>query len=846
MPPTATPESTVADPPGRLAAARHLLRGFLGLLAEDEAPAVPSGIDPEKLDRLSAGLNLIHRHLAEPDALASAAGIVFVTPDGRALLVRRSDTGDHAGEWAFPGGGIEDNDADAESAARREALEELGRDCPLGETALAVLDRRTSADGVDFTTFLHPVASEFAPQLNDEHTEHLWANLDDPPEPLHPGAALTLARLHGEDDGEEVEDEDPEARVADPGELPPGALLHGHPVKALRHGEWSYAQDLLEAAARQARLRGRTDLARRVDEIRAREFPPAADATQLHTRDASSPHYWETAKAGAVGTGPKELAMSREVKRDLGQDWSLTAALDNAAMAFDRDSAREKDADGRLKIAEANISKANVCPYYGREIPDYEKLGLDPARKYRLLRDPEELRKAVGTFNLLPILSEHRPTDVDSHPQELTVGSTGTDADFDGTYLKNSLVFWPRAAIDDIESNAKKQLSCAYRYRADMTPGEHEGEPYDGVMRDLVGNHVALVKEGRAGPDVMVADAMPKGMALDSKENVVMANKPKLAPRALIVAGALHGYLRPRMAADQKLDFLPGVLKDVTAKNFATQRPVITAAITAAVKGKLATDADVEDLGELLEAMEKDREGMDDLEPNAAVPAMQPDLEQKPVMDSPMLMAKIKEFLADKLPPETLAQLDALAVPDDGIDEATMNPEEKQLWEDRAADARARLGRDETPEERAEREKGEKAMDAKRARDSGRAMDRRAMDNAITTAVAAVEGRTESRVRDAVATERRNQREIREAVTFVRPWVGELAMDAAESSADVYRAALTGLGVKLDGVPPEAFRVILENHPRPGASPTRRVAQDGAPGKGFFDRFPEAKRIGLS
>jgi hypothetical protein len=41
-----------------------------------------------------------------------------------------------------------------------------------------------------------------------------------------------------------------------------------------------------------------------------------------------------------------------------------------------------------------------------------------------------------------------------------------------------------------------------------MTPGvSPQGEKYDGVMRDIVGNHVALVKEGRAGADVVVGDS---------------------------------------------------------------------------------------------------------------------------------------------------------------------------------------------------------------------------------------------------------------------------------------------------------------------------------------------------
>ncbi|ELS1201781.1 DUF2213 domain-containing protein [Escherichia coli] len=181
-------------------------------------------------------------------------------------------------------------------------------------------------------------------------------------------------------------------------------------------------------------------------------------------------------------------------------------------LAFDKATVRSFDKDGRLHIEVTPISKANVCPYYGREIPNYRSLGLQPDKFYYLLRDPKELAKAASTFNNIPLLSEHIPVTAADPQKMAVVGSTGTDAEFDGTYLKNSLVVWDADSIAGIETDEKKELSSAYRYVADMTPGVHEGQPYDGVMRDIVGNHVALVTEGRAGSDVVVGDSIPTGM----------------------------------------------------------------------------------------------------------------------------------------------------------------------------------------------------------------------------------------------------------------------------------------------------------------------------------------------
>ena len=183
------------------------------------------------------------------------------------------------------------------------------------------------------------------------------------------------------------------------------------------------------------------------------------------------------------------------------------------ALTFDAaPSVRHKDENGYLHVAVTPISKAGVNPYLGREIPGAEKLGLDPEHIYYGLRHPDELKKAVGTFNGLPLLTDHHPTDAENPAKEYTVGSVGTDAAFEMPYLKNSLTVTDATAIDDVESGRAKELSCAYRYEPDFTPGEYKDEnsnviPYDFVMRNIRGNHVALVAEGRAGHDVVVADS---------------------------------------------------------------------------------------------------------------------------------------------------------------------------------------------------------------------------------------------------------------------------------------------------------------------------------------------------
>lgn len=202
----------------------------------------------------------------------------------------------------------------------------------------------------------------------------------------------------------------------------------------------------------------------------------------------------------------------------------------DSALAFDRASVRTYDADGKLHVELTPISKANVCVYYGREIPGCDELGLIPDKAYRLLRDPEELRKAADTFNNQPLLNTHIAVSVLDPPKEAIIGSTGEGAEFDGTYLKNSLVIWDVNSIIGVENKQQREISSSYRYRLDMTPGEYEGEAYDGVMRDIVCNHVAIVPSGRAGPDVFVYDSQPTGLKLMSKiKSLMTLIRPYLA-----------------------------------------------------------------------------------------------------------------------------------------------------------------------------------------------------------------------------------------------------------------------------------------------------------------------------
>ena len=453
------------------------------------------------------------------------------------------------------------------------------------------------------------------------------------------------------------------------------------------------------------------------------------------------------------------------------------------ALAFDRGTVRRIDMDGRLHVEVTNISKANVCPYMGREIPDSEALGLNPDQVYQLFRDPEELRKGAATFNNIPLLSEHVPVSAADHRPDLVIGATGSNAEFVAPYLRNSLVVWASDAIKKIQHDEVRELSCAYRYRAVMEPGTYQGERYDGRMVALVGNHVAVVEQGRAGPDVVVGDSLP--------QELKHMTKKRLSATAMLAKGALLAHLKPRLAADSKFDLNP-ILAGVTAKNWLAQKAVILQAI----KPQLAADADLDAMHKLMDSLDEpvakddDDTAMDepvDKDAPAADPVADPEpepMDPNVTVDEPdskaevlALLDKLRELLSPAAAadaPPAVAPVDADLVAKDGDDEDDADKKEKPMPFTKAA-----------------------------------------MDSAISKAVKDAEAKTVARMRGAA-----------EAEEVIKPYVGKLAL-SFDSAEGVYKAALETLSVNVKGLHPSAFRAVLEAQPKPANGP-RLIASDAS------------------
>ena len=455
-------------------------------------------------------------------------------------------------------------------------------------------------------------------------------------------------------------------------------------------------------------------------------------------------------------------------------------------IAFDRASVRTIDVDGRLHVATSHLTMEQVADYIGSEIPGWQELGLDPHRVYSLYRPAAEIEKAASSFNKIPVLSQHVPVTADNPRPELVMGTTGEQAEFHAPYLDNSLVIWSQEGIDLIESGRAKQLSCAYRYTPVLKRGTFNGQPYDIVMTDLKANHVALVATGRAGPTVVVGDSLPK--------ELLMKKSPP-SRTAILARGALLA-LSPIMATDSK-PVIDRALAGVTAANWTERKPKILAAL----KPKMATDADVGTLHKLLDGLDgeaKDEEDMpqgdpgDGGDPNATLDAVDAD----PCAD-------ILAMLQGKLAPEDMAAVEAKL-------RAALAPPAKD-GEEPAGPIQHTPGTPAAP-----------------GTGPGNLVTKTAMDAALKRQ--ADELRAQGKATAA-------------ALQFVRPWVGELL--AQDSAIEVYRSALRVLGVTpADDWTEGACKALIQAKPKAGqVQPRAHVAMDTAQTETVTTKFPHLARI---
>lgn len=169
-------------------------------------------------------------------------------------------------------------------------------------------------------------------------------------------------------------------------------------------------------------------------------------------------------------------------------------------------------------IKDNPLSKVGVFPYLGKQISSE----LEPDKIYQVYRPAEELLsdETINSFKLLPIVDDH--TMLGTEPGMMPAeekgvhGTSGSDVYGKDGKLYGDLKIYSETLKDEIEAG-KKELSMGYFCDYELTPGTFDGRHYDAVQRNIRGNHIALVEEGRMGSDVRVMD---RKITMDSMKEI--------------------------------------------------------------------------------------------------------------------------------------------------------------------------------------------------------------------------------------------------------------------------------------------------------------------------------------
>ncbi len=158
--------------------------------------------------------------------------------------------------------------------------------------------------------------------------------------------------------------------------------------------------------------------------------------------------------------------------------------------------------DGYL-VADAKIARTGVQVYLGRE------LGRPELGSVRVWRPEDEVfsADAMASFAHRPVTNDHPPELVTAENwKRYARGQTGGEIVRDGGFLRVPLMLADASAIAAVQGG-KRELSAGYtcdiEFIAGMTPS---GDEYDAIQRNVRGNHLAVVRRGRAGAECRIGD----------------------------------------------------------------------------------------------------------------------------------------------------------------------------------------------------------------------------------------------------------------------------------------------------------------------------------------------------
>lgn len=274
--------------------------------------------------------------------------------------------------------------------------------------------------------------------------------------------------------------------------------------------------------------------------------------------------------------------------------------------------APRRTADGYLAVR-AKAARTGIYDYAGVEVDPANAHGLRDQAVVKVMRNTAEVfaPKAAHSFIGKPITDNHPAEAVTStnwkdHARGTVMGAKWEE----GGYLAFDLLLTDASAIAQVEGG-KRELSNGYS--CDLQFGDFtaaDGTKCQAKQVGIVGNHIALVDRGRAGPDCRIGDAALCDTAPRSIfDSLTTDGAPTM--KTMLIDGltvdisnadtalaTINTILAARDAANGKVAGLEGQVATLTTEAATKDAKIVT--LEQQVKDAKPTPAQLRDAGKAL------------------------------------------------------------------------------------------------------------------------------------------------------------------------------------------------------------------------------------------------------
>ena len=159
---------------------------------------------------------------------------------------------------------------------------------------------------------------------------------------------------------------------------------------------------------------------------------------------------------------------------------------------------------GEIKSATRTPQGFLMCPGFATRVGVFPYMNSDGTIR-RELRHPDDVFDPVSlaTLKYAPVTNEHPPEMITpQNVEEYSKGHSTERVEINRDLVDVDLIIESQDAIDAVEKEGKRELSSGYLADVIEEDGVYNGAPYDCRQKNIRYNHIAIVKRGRAGPEV--------------------------------------------------------------------------------------------------------------------------------------------------------------------------------------------------------------------------------------------------------------------------------------------------------------------------------------------------------